>query len=255
MESITFVGNSHLDQFKINDINVPLNKKIIYVPGASIRGLLNESSFTGLNKMVYAHDSAQNIFVFHLGQVDIEFGYFYKSALNNSKLDKSEFIVQLIHIYKTFLQKLKSKIIIIGVNPSVIKDINHIFNVNFKDARCHQNNFMQETGCWQEKITIDKYKHIYNETQNDITSFLENTNIAIKNMCIENNFIFYDVWKVLVDESNNIKPEYCPMCIDHHIIPSNTLQKELSECINYYVNILNNWRCVTININKYKTIK
>ena len=125
---IVIIGNSHLDQFKPH-FYLP-NENILEVPGASIRGLRNDNSFTGLNKKI--KDSCADAYIFHLGLVDIEFGYYYKSALINKKIDKQDFIKDTISIYLNYLKSLNTnKIVIIGVNPTVINDMKHIFYVNF----------------------------------------------------------------------------------------------------------------------------
>ena len=81
---VVIIGNSHLDQFKPH-LHIP-SENILQIPGASIRGLMNINSTTGLNKKI--KDSCPDACIFHLGLVDIEFGYYYKSFLANEKLDK-----------------------------------------------------------------------------------------------------------------------------------------------------------------------
>ena len=121
MSELVFIGNSHLGQFCLLDnpaifdkYNVKLDK-IIQIPGSSIKGLKNMESTTGLNKTILNYNFKKKIYIFHLGQVDIEFGYYYKSVLNKKKIDIHSFIDELIIIYSKFLDLIVGKVVIIGL--------------------------------------------------------------------------------------------------------------------------------------------
>ena len=102
MNNLIFIGNSHLDQFCILEGKSIFDKynctldKIIAIPGSSIKGLNNIHSSTGLNKQILEYNYPEKTYIFHLGQVDIEFGYYYKSVLANNKLSIDEFMNNLI---------------------------------------------------------------------------------------------------------------------------------------------------------------
>lgn len=220
-----FIGNSHLDQFMI----IPSNTcQLISLPGASIKGLINPVSLTGLNRRIYAVCHPTNTMVFHLGQVDFEFGYYYKSALANKKLDKAAFITETINIYSEFLDTISSKKIIIGLNPTVIDDMRHTFNVNFKDRMCFRNNTIQGTGEFDTGLTYEGLSHIYDDDIDVRNEFLLLANNALKEMCHTKSIIFYNVWDALIStDTSRIKECYHPKRLDHHIVPTRALGHQL----------------------------
>jgi len=224
---VVIIGNSHLDQFKPNRL-LP-NENILQFPGASIRGLRNDNSFTGLNRKI--KDSCADAYIFHLGLVDIEFGYYYKSYLINEKINKQEFIKDTTSIYLNYLKSLNTnKIIIVGLNPTVITDNRHIFKVNFED---NPNNTLQETGKGNNEVTYEDLSHIYNDTIEERNIFLKDMNEALKIMCNENNFIFYDLWDELFDNDKMyIKNIYIPPVVDHHLVANETIYNKLQDMIN-----------------------
>ena len=226
------VGNSHLDQFKsLENISLfPIER--IYAGGASIRGLVNPTSRTGLNQRIHNFNiSPINYFLFHLGQVDMEFGYYYKSALANKKLDVSSFIDETIRIYERFLQKLKGTPIVIGVNPTAIKDTKHIFGVNFADYECHDNNKVQEVGELSEERTYESLAHIYNDSVEKRNDSLFSMNNALKTMCIKNRWAFIDMMPIL-NENGILAERFQKPHLDHHIKPLYELAKYLSDRLN-----------------------
>ncbi len=223
---VVIVGNSHLDQFKPY-LYIP-NENILQISGASIRGLINNNSTTGLNKKI--KDSCPDACIFHLGLVDIEFGYYYKSFLANEKLNKQHFIADTISIYLKFLKSLTCKIVIIGVNPTVITDMRHNFNINFEDD---PNNILQETGKGYREVTYESLSHIYDDTIEERNMFLKDMNEALKSMCEENNFTFYDLWDELIDtDGKHIKTMYMPPHLDHHLVTSSSIYNKLPEILN-----------------------
>ena len=226
------VGNSHLDQFKsFEDISLyPITK--IHGAGASIRGLLNPNSTTGLNQRIEDVDiSPNNFFLFHLGQVDMEFGYYYKSALANTKLDAALFIADTVQIYERFLRTIKGTPIVIGVNPTAIKDTQHIFYVNFKDTVCHANNKLQDVGEFIEERTYESLAHIYNDSVEKRNHALFSMNDALKTMCIKNRWAFIDMMPILNENGILVERFQYPK-LDHHIKPSDELGKYLSDRLN-----------------------
>jgi len=226
------VGNSHTDQFKsFVDISLyPVTR--IHFAGASIRGLLNPNSKTGLNLIIKELDTRpNNVFLFHLGQVDIEFCYYYKSVLANSKLDVSKFIFDTIQIYEQFLQKIKGTPVVIGTNPTAIKDTRHIFRVNFKDIMFHANNKLQEVGEFVEERTYESSEHIYNDSIEKRNQALFSMNDALKTMCIKNRWAFIDMMPIL-NENGILAERFQKPDLDHHVKYSDELGKYLSYRLN-----------------------
>ena len=226
------VGNSHMDQFySLENISLyPIER--VTAGGASIRGLVNPNSKTGLNQKIQTLNSSPiNYFIFHLGQVDIEFGYYYKSALANKKLDVSSFIDETIRIYERFLQQIKGTPIVIGVNPTAIKDTKHIFGVNFADYECHDNNKVQEVGELSEERTYESLAHIYNDSVEKRNDSLFSMNNALKTMCIKNRWAFIDMMPIL-NENGILAERFQKPHLDHHIKPLYELAKYLSDQLN-----------------------
>jgi hypothetical protein len=192
----------------------------VQATGASIRGLLNSNSLTGLNQEVKQHDiDISTCFIFHLGQVDIEFGYYYKCALANVKLDIHTFIADTIDIYTKYLQTIQGKIIIIGVNPTAITDMSHTFYVNFKDTMCHQNNRVQQVGEFQSNRTYESLAHIYNDSIDIRNQSLLFMNNALQKMCVINGWKFIDMTPI-VAKDGQLAPQFQPNRLDHHLVPS-----------------------------------
>jgi len=219
-----FIGNSHLDQFILNHSHGVL----VLHPGASIKGLLNPCSITGLNKRIGDFTNSKNTFIFHLGQVDFEFGYYYKSVLTGYKLDKAQFISGILSVYETYLQSLPNKKVIIGLNPTAIDDMFHTFNINFNDLECGPNNSIQETGEVNDSFNYSSLGHIYNDSIEERNTFLEMANQEMKRMCMKNGIEFIDLWPLLFDcETHTLGKEFHPGCLDHHIKPSETLREYL----------------------------
>jgi hypothetical protein len=226
------VGNSHVDQFKSFEKISLYPFERIHVPGASIRGLFNPNSTTGLNQMINVIDTNPiNYFLFHLGQVDIEFGYYYKSALANTKLDIPSFINDTVRIYERFLWQRKGTPIVIGINPTAIKDTRHIFYVNFKDTMCHANNKIQEVGDFIEERTYESLAHIYNDSVEQRNDALFSMNEALKTMCIKNRWGFIDMIPIL-NENGILANRFQYEHLDHHVKPSDELGKYLSDRLN-----------------------
>jgi hypothetical protein len=222
-----FVGNSHLDQFCLDSSH----GIVLCLPGASIKGLVNNNSTSGLNKKIEDFNSKENTIIFHLGQVDFEFGYYYKSALNGKKLDKNAFIESIFKIFENYLLSLKSEIIVIGLNPTVIQKTNQIFIVNFKDNMCWSNNKIQETGELND-ISFESLMHIYDDDMSERNDFLKKANNCLKLICEKNHIPFLDLWPCLFDEEKQtIFTRFMPSREDHHLVHSIFLRDYLLDFI------------------------
>lgn len=220
MPNYFLVGNSHLGQFKLIEHNSHFKIRLVQGAGASIRGLLNSNSLTGLNQQVNQYDiDTSACFIFHLGQVDIEFGYYYKCALADTKLDINTFIADTIDIYTRYLKTIQGNIIIIGVNPTAITDMFHTFYVNFKDTMCYQNNRVQQVGEFQTNRTYESLAHIYNDSIAIRNQSLLSMNNALQKMCAINGWKFIDMMPIIAKDGQ-LAPQFQPTRLDHHLIPS-----------------------------------
>ena len=161
---LCFIGNSHLDQFntELSNTNHTIHK--LYCVGASIKGLTNPNSRLGLNKLIqeYSNQNEDSILVFFLGQVDIEFGYYYKCVCDNIKYDIELYINNLVQYFEKYLlTSIKNKFIILSINPTVIDNIEHNFNVSFRCPNGY-NGFYSNVS---SNILFDTYKDIiYNDS-------------------------------------------------------------------------------------------
>lgn len=211
LTDIVFIGNSHLDQFNLclKSINY------IYALGASIKGLVNSNSKMKLKEKISAHiqNHSNTILVFFLGQVDIEFGYYYKCVVDNIKYDINEYYDNLICIYESYLKTLNNKIYILSINPTTIIDQVHTFNVCFRGSN-GSNGYYSEVN----------HNYAY---ENDIFTMLNDSyqqrflntaifNVKLNAMCIKNGYKFIDLWDQIV-ENDKIKPKYMPTHNDHHL--------------------------------------
>lgn len=224
--NICIIGNSHISQFDSENLDN------IYGYGASIFGLLNENSHLKLKDQIleYQKINPHKIFIFFLGQTDIEFIYYYKCVLQNKKIDIKLYIDDLIRKYIFFVKTyITNDFIFLGINPHVIKDINHIFNINFRNPENGDIN-----GEYKSDINFTDYEYIYNSTYEDRFKYNLDFNENLKNECIKNNIKFCDLTKYILNNNYEVKKEYMPIIDDHHLIKSKTLYMNLIHEINLF---------------------
>lgn len=210
------IGNSHTSQFSEDKLI-----DILYGYGASICGLSNKNSVLKLSDRIleYQQNNPSKVLVFFLGQTDIEFIYYFKSARQNKKLDIIEFIDKLVEDYIYFIKNnISNKCVILGINPTVIENNFHIFKVNFEETNQHNPN-----GHFDEKAKYSDYQHIYNDSYETRFSYNIIFNNKLKEKCKENNINYCDINKYILDENNNVKYEYMPNYVDHHLVKNKKL--------------------------------
>lgn len=218
LKQICLIGNSHIGQFNSNDYK-DINVDKLYSLGASIKGLTNSSSKLKLGEKIinYQNNNPNTILYFFLGQVDVEFGYYYKCVIDNVKYDINIYIQNLINEYEKFLiNNITNTICILSINPTVITDIFHNFIVSFGctnggDAGysiTSQNNLYQYH-TYKDTIYNDTYEIRYNYNK------LFNDQLEI--MCKRNNYKYINFWNIIT-ENNIVKKEYMPIKVDHHLI-------------------------------------
>ena len=243
--NLVFIGSSMLGQFKLEEnYHLLLNNnhtihRIIVKGGSTIRGLNNPSSTTAINSEIRKiEDMANKTFVFHLGQVDIEIGYYYKSVIAGYKLNKEEYINEIINKYETFIQSIEGKKIIVGVNPTVIIDNKLIFNLNFNNNNNHLL-LSEEIGYYIDNLQFEHFSYIYNDSEDDLNTFLKMLNDNLEKMCKKHNLFFCDMWPFLSTSTNRIKDKYRPIGLDNHLVCSTEVGEHLIKMlinnrINFY---------------------
>jgi hypothetical protein len=226
-DKFCIIGNSHVSQF-----NYKMNT--IYGYGASICGLWNDNSVTKLKEkiLVYQKENPKKTLIFFLGQSDVEFIYYFKSVKQNKKIDIEEFISNLINSYILFIKKfISNKVIILGINPHVITNINHIYKVNFKEKSL--NNPTGENN--SEKYKFENYKHIYNDSYEKRFDNHIHFNEKLKKECDTNNVNYVSINDIILDKNNKVKPKYMPKIIDHHLVKNIDLYYHLLEKIKSFI--------------------
>jgi hypothetical protein len=198
---------------------------VLYGYGASISGLLNEKSVLRLKEQTLNYQSVHldKILVFFLGQTDIEFIYYYKCVKQNKKIDINSYIDDLIQKYIYFIQTyITNKVIILGINPTVIKDNIHIFNVNFRADTNYDPN-----GTYNEIYKYEDYLEIYNDSYETRFNYNIQFNNKLKIKCIENNINYCDINHHITDDNGNVRNLYLNDNLDHHL-------KKIKNCFYVY---------------------
>lgn len=221
------VGNSHLNQFD----DGPYHR--LYGYGASICGLTNENSTLKLKQKVleYQQENPDKTLVFFLGQSDVEFIYYFRSIKQIQKLDINEFIDTLTTNYVEFLKEYIKKPIVLGINPTVIKNNIHIFNVNFRDSQAKELN--NPTGTYSH-IDYEDVKEFYDDFKTRFAYSLL-FNKVLKDKCEANKIIYIDINDEVLDEDGNVKEIYKPSVDDHHLQRSPLLYQALIRKVSNYV--------------------
>jgi hypothetical protein len=212
---LAFIGNSHLEQFNLHTKQCEFTFHKMGFLGASIKGLTNENSTLGMKDSINAYciNNPDSILIFVLGQVDIEFGYYYKCVIDNIKYDISEYIDDLILRYEKYLNSLTNKFIILPINPTVILDMKHSFYVSFRDLN-------GKLSFYSDILEDIKYEDVEKTFYNDSyeTRFNNNKlfNERLEIICKKNNYKYINFWSVVLDEQGNVKQEYKTLG-DHHL--------------------------------------
>ena len=222
MNNFAIIGNSHLSQFDNPHM------KTIYGYGASILGLWNENSVLQLKKHIldYQKNNKNDILVFFLGQTDIEFIYYFKSVKQNKKIDINEYIHDLVDKYISFIKTfITNKVVILGINPHVIKDIQHTYNVNFTEKTPQNPNGDNSS----DKYKFSDYLHIYNDSYETRCSYNMLFNKMLEEKCKHNNVNYITDNDIILDDNGNVKEKYFPRLVDHHLVKNIDLYNHLVE--------------------------
>ena len=120
MKNIYYFGCSHSMIFG-NCSNNEYNFIDYHKDSVSLKGLKNNNSKTNYKNFIINNIKIlkDDFFVFKIGQVDIEFGYYYNNYVKNESISIDDFIDNLVKIYENFLNEIdykKYKIIICGIS-------------------------------------------------------------------------------------------------------------------------------------------
>jgi hypothetical protein len=221
-KNLTFIGNSHISQFFLIKSSYGINADRLQFTGASIKGLLKTDSTIGLSNMIRSYNFSDKLAIFILGQCDIEFGYYYKSVINNEKINIDFFISDLVKKYDMYLSSLSFDFVVVGINPCVSDDIRHNFYVNFEDTFCYDTNQFNETGTLNNQIKFEDYLHIYNDSLEDRNKIHKMFNKELKDMCDYKDYKFVDIWDDITT-NDVINSEFKLDKVDHHLKESEEL--------------------------------
>jgi hypothetical protein len=195
-------GDSHCRIFfrkldKINSENITFYNK--YQSKVSIRGLINKNS--KLKYRNYIIDTLKNLNIntivcLKLGQIDLEYVYYYKKFVKKQNINLLEFIDETLEIYMSFIKEIKNmgfRVIIISPNLPNPKFFLHVI---------------------QESIGI-KIKIEYIDLCNTFNIFNE----KLENYLRNDNIDYFNIFPIIgTKELNNIytlKDEF--IGLDHHL--------------------------------------
>jgi hypothetical protein len=246
MTNIHIFGDSHVRTFfgrfnKINMTNYTIYNE--FKSAVSISGINNFESKTGYGNYIYDYITNKNIndiFVFKLGQVDIETIFYYKIYIKKENITFNDFINNLLKQYINYIKK--------------------IINLNYKNIIITstnlpiKNNFLNMI-----RKKINKSINIeYEDICKNFTLF----NNKLEDICKVNNIYFLDLINYMSIKNNNNN-----ICLlkndlygkDHHIKGSeqlNLLKKIRMTNTNYgiaenqfFLNILLNFIFNKYNFN------
>jgi hypothetical protein len=215
------ISNSHADQFDNQNLN------ILHCYGASIDGLHDDYSPLQLKKTIldYQDSNPEKKLLFFLGQSDIEFIYYYMSIKNNTKINIDKIINYLVYKYIEFIKMYIKNPLVLGINPTVIKNNEYIFNVNFREKST-----VNPSGSFIPDINYEDVKDYYDDYQTRFNNILK-FNEKLKTECINNNIIYIDLNDEILDNDMNVKDIYQPKHDDHHIVKNITLYNHLIDKI------------------------
>lgn len=209
--SYCFIGNSHLDQFA----NAPHILKL-YKMGASIKGLVNPTSTLRLRDDIYSftQSNPNTKLVFFLGQVDIEFGYYYKCVMDQKKYDMEEYIDGLLDKYMAFLHTLNVPCIVLSINPHVLKENYHIYRICFTEDNGREGFYSQHRP--DLSFESEKVQNFINDSFETRVSHTQLFNKKLQHACLINTIQFVDFWDFLF-EDGVLRQKYVPKGVDHHL--------------------------------------
>jgi len=207
--TLCFVGLSiKYDKYLLineNDKNFLI--KNINQDSVSITGLSNNDSKLKYNTTILnnINSNINNYYMFKLGQVDVEYIYYYKLFVKKENINIIDFYSKTVDKYILFLQSLPTKnILVCGINLTSWRDIKSYFKY------------------LSYIINIDVIS--VSELLKDFTLFEKQKNHLLFNnilekKCIENNIKYFDLINECCNISDNeisVKNKYLNVCEDSH---------------------------------------
>lgn len=117
--SLCFLGNCDRTKYIEVEYN---NKKFCiinnYADSVSISGLIKDKSRTNYNNYIKNNLNKENKYynLFKMGQVDVEYIYYYKNLVKNENINFDKFVDKLTDNYVNFIKNINANIIICGIN-------------------------------------------------------------------------------------------------------------------------------------------
>lgn len=217
-KTITLFGDSHTLCFVGSSIRANkyllLNKydKNILIKNrnqdsVSITGLANNDSKLKYNTTIYnnVNNSVNDYYMFKLGQVDIEYIYYYKLFVKKENINIIDFFTKTIDNYISFLQSLPTKnILVCGINLTSWTNIKYYFKYLSYIINIDVNTISE---LLKDFTLLEKQKNhlLFNN--------------ILEKKCIENNIKYFDLTNECCDISHNeisVKKEYLNANNDHH---------------------------------------
>ncbi|MEB3339385.1 tetratricopeptide repeat protein [Okeania sp.] len=219
------LGSSHSGLFiqKYENLDV-----VVYsIPAASVAGFGKRESTLNTSNLVrhIVESKSFDKFIFKLGQVDIEYGYYYKLIMKGENVKFEDFAQNIASIYFDFLTSLEveiEKLVVFGANlPSIFVHRNAVKNVVniITDRIINPNN---------SKSIDTIINQIVAQLTNVLPPIVERTkrslkfNEILKGFCQEYQITYRDFTEETLDLNTGIlkldfvdkSPENC----DHHLM-------------------------------------
>ncbi len=211
------IGNSHTGQFHIQESE---SFSVVCKMGASIKGLTNPNSTLRLHEDIQTilQNSPDSGLLFFLGQVDVEFGYYYKCVMDGIQYPIGPYIDDLIQRYVSYLSKLPTKTAVITINPTTIRDMSHTYRVCFQDNNGVNGLYSSITNISYESIRDTYLNDSYETRMTNCKLFNDRLQMACQSAGIPCIYMWDDI---VVNGA--VRPEYMPAHNDHHLCFSNTM--------------------------------
>ena len=173
----------------------------------SITGLSNNDSKLKYNTTIYnnVNNNVNDYYMFKLGQVDVEYIYYYKLFVKKENINIIDFFTKTVHNYILFLQSLSNKnIIVCGINLTSWTHIKYYINYLSYIINIDVNTISE---LLKDFTLLEKQKNhlLFNN--------------ILEKKCIENNIKYFDLTNECCDIRHNeisVKKEYLNVNNNHH---------------------------------------
>ena len=214
----TFSKNINFEYSSLPDFNVTVKA----IKMASARGLSTGSPTTNSVAIIDANLDVLGMpdyLCLNFGQVDAEFGFYYKTILKREPLDFEQYSTKIVQAYVQACDKYKSRtkaLVIKGINLPTISSRNR---ATFSVAR--------QIGVIGRHSTYNKSfaKRLVKRIESRLPEYSERCarvrffNGILQKECNKYDISYFDINGEIFDETNNtIRPEFLPVSsLDHHV--------------------------------------